>query len=131
MHYATPGSYGYPGAYNGPPPTADDRTWGMLAHLSALAGFIIPFGNIVGPLVVWLVKKDKQPFVDDQGKESLNFQILVTIAAVISAALMCLVIGFVLLPIVAIVALVFEIVAAVKANQGEAYRYPLNIRFIK
>src|SRR5688572_10608492 len=74
--YATRMSYGYPGPYTGPTPTPDDRTWGMLAHLAALAGFIVPVvGNIVGPLIVWLTKKEQQPFVDDQGKESLNFQI--------------------------------------------------------
>ena len=131
MHYATPGGYGYPGPYNGPAPSPDDRTWGMLAHLSSLAGFVVPLGNIVGPLVVWLVKKDRQPFVDDQGKESLNFQILVTIAVIICIALWCLVIGIVLLPIVGILALVFEFIAAVKAYGGEAYRYPVTLRLIK
>ena len=49
--------------------TQEEKTWGMIAHLSALAGFVIPFGNLIGPLIVWLIKKDTMPFVDDQGKE--------------------------------------------------------------
>ena len=108
------------------------RTYGMLCHLLALAGFIgIPFGNIIGPLVIWLVKKDQYPFVDDQGKESLNFQISLTIYAAVSAILMLVAIGFVLLAAVAVFGLVMIIIAAVQANQGVAYRYPLTIRFLK
>ena len=129
--YATPMSHGYPGPYIGPPPSNDDRTWGMLAHLSALAGFIVPVvGNIVGPLIVWLSKKD-QPFVADQGKESLNFQLTMVIIAFVTALTICIGIGIFLLPLVGLVALIFEIVAAVQANQGVAYRYPFNIRFFK
>ena len=109
----------------------DARTWGMLRHLTALSGVIIPFGNIVGPLIVWLIKKNEMPFVDDQGKESLNFQITVTIAGIVSIVLCAVVIGFLLIPVVALGALVFTIIAAVKANKGEAYRYPLTIRLIK
>lgn len=112
-------------------PSPDERTWGMLAHLSALAGFVIPFGNIIGPLIVWLIKKDEMPFVDDQGKESLNFQITVIIAVFICIVLMFLLIGFLLLPIVGIAALIFIILAAVRTNQGEAYRYPFALRLIK
>jgi hypothetical protein len=113
--------------------------WGMLCHLSALAGLLIPTANIIGPLVVWLVKKDEMPLVDDQGKEALNFQISLTIyllvAAAISGILIMVVIGIVLLPLVIvgfpIFGTVMAIIAALKANQGEAYRYPFCIRFIK
>lgn len=118
-------------AYNGPPPDANARTWGMLAHLSALVGYIIPFGNIIGPLVVWLMKKEEMPFVADQGRESLNFQITVSIALVICLALMCVFIGFILLPIVGILDIVFLIIAAIKANKGEVYRYPWTLRLVK
>ena len=112
-------------------PTADERLWGMLCHLAALAGFIgIPFANIIGPLIVWLVKKDTMPFVDDQGKESLNFQISITIYAVVSAVLILLIIGVLLLIAVIIFGLVMVIIASIKANQGEHYRYPLCIRLI-
>lgn len=108
----------------------DARLWGMLCHLAALAGFIIPFGNIIGPLVVWQIKKEI-PFANDQGKEALNFQITVAIALVICFVLIFVLIGFILLPIVALSNLVFIIIAAVKANNGVVYRYPVNIRFIK
>jgi uncharacterized Tic20 family protein len=113
-----------------PPLSQDERNWGMLSHLAALAGFVIPFGNIVGPLVVWLIKKDQMPFVDDQGKESLNFQISVTIYMIVSLVLVFVLIGILLLIAVVIFSLVMLIVAAVKANSGEAYRYPLCIRFL-
>jgi uncharacterized Tic20 family protein len=118
-------------AATGTPPDKDARTWGMLAHLSALAGYIIPFGNLLGPLVVWLVKREEMPFVNDQGKESLNFQITMTIALLICAALICVFIGFILLPIVGIIDLVFIIIAAIKANSGVVYRYPFTLRLVK
>lgn len=110
---------------------AQERTWGMLAHLSALAGYIIPFGHIIGPLVIWLIKKDESPFVDDQGKESLNFQISITIYAIVSAILIVIVLGILLLIGIAIFDIIMIIIAAVKANEGEKFRYPLCIRFIK
>lgn len=116
----------------GPPQASpDERTWGMLSHLSALAGYIIPFGNIIGPLVVWLIKKDQMPFVEDQGKEALNFQISVTIYAFVSIVLIFVVVGILLLIAVGIFSLVMIIIASIKANSGEAYRYPLCIRFLK
>lgn len=111
-------------------PSQDARTWGMLCHVASLAGYVIPLGNIVGPLVVWLVKKDQYPFVDDQGKESLNFQITMTIAAFVSALLICVGIGIVLLIVVGIVDLVFAIIATIKAYNGERYRYPFNWRLV-
>ena len=110
----------------------DARLWGMLCHLTALSGFIgIPFGNVIGPLVIWMIKKGEFPFVDDQGKEALNFQITMCIAGIICAALIFVVIGFVLLPILLIVDLALTIIAAIKANNGERYRYPFAIRLIK
>ena len=112
-------------------PSADECTWGMIAHLSALAGFIVPFGSIIGPLVVWLVKKDTMPYVDDQGKESLNFQITMLIAFIICAVLMVVLIGFVLLPLVALADLVLIILAGIKAQKGEGYRYPWALRLVK
>ena len=114
------------------PISKDDRTWGMLAHLSAIVGyFIIPFGNIIAPLVIWLVKKDQSWFVDNQGKEALNFQISMTLYAFVSGILMLVLIGFVLIVIVYIIGLVLTIVATIKANEGVLYRYPLTIRFIR
>ncbi len=130
--YATPGmSTGYPGPYVGPTPDQNAKTMGMLCHLLSLCGIVIPFGNLIGPLIIWQMKKNDHPFIDDQGKESVNFQILMTIALVICAALICVVVGLFLLPVVGIIGLVFAIIACIKANNGEAYRYPFNIRFIK
>jgi uncharacterized protein len=107
------------------------RTMGMLAHLTAFSGFIIPFGNIIGPLVIWLINKDKLPFAADQGKEALNFNICVTLAMIVSGLLMLVIIGIILLPVVAIAWIVLTIMATIKANSGIAYRYPFIIRLIK
>ena len=103
----------------------------MLCHLSALSGFIIPFGSLIGPLVVWQIKKNQYPIVDDQGKEALNFQITITLAAIVSAILIVVLIGIALLIAVGIASLVFTIIAAIKANNGETYRYPFCLRLIK
>ena len=118
-------------------PSADDRQWGMFAHLSALSGVVIPFGNIIGPLVVWQVKKDTLPFAADQGKEALNFNI--TVGIVFLALLILSIVTFgigliVAVPlwiIIGIAWLVFTILAGIKANEGVAYRYPYALRLIK
>ena len=110
--------------------SAEERQWAMFAHLSALIGFIIPFGNIIGPLVIWMIKKETMPFVDQQGKEALNFQITVTIAMVVSAILIIVVIGFVLMFLIGLAALILTIMAGIKANEGVAYRYPFTLRLI-
>ena len=107
---------------------SDERMWGMLCHLSGLSGGVIPFGNIVGPLIVWMIKKDEYAFVDDQGKESLNFQISIMIYTIVLALT---IIGIPVAIGAMIFGLVMTVVAAVKANGGEYYRYPLTIRFVK
>ena len=110
----------------------DQKMWATFAHLSALSGYIgIPFGWIIGPLVIWLIKKDEMPFVNDQGKEAMNFQISIAIYGFVSAILIFVLIGILLLIAVLIFNIVMVIIAAVKANNGEKYRYPLCIRFIK
>ncbi|MEE8306026.1 MAG: DUF4870 domain-containing protein [Gammaproteobacteria bacterium] len=111
-------------------PSQDEKTWGMLAHLSALAGFVVPFGSVLGPLIVWLMKKDEMPFVDDQGKESLNFQITIAIGIVICIILFVVLVGFVLLPLLGLFALIMIIMAALEANKGKRYRYPVTLRLI-
>lgn len=109
----------------------DERLWGMLAHVLALSGYVgVPLGNLLAPLVIWLVKKDQSQFVADQAKESLNFQISLTIYAIISGLSILVLIGIVLLPLVLFAGAILTIVAAVKANNGEFYRYPLTIRLI-
>lgn len=121
------------------------RTWAMLCHLSALVGL---FGNglgfIVGPLIVWLIKRSDHPFIDDQGREALNFQLTVFILAAVAALMMVLLVltmagrtsmGLMLaivvaLSILAVADVVLTVIASVKANAGERYRYPFAIRFL-
>lgn len=120
-------STSFPGAMPDKPsgsPSQDDRTWGLLAHLSSL------IGGFIGPLVIWLVKKEESPFVADQAKEALNFQIAVLIASVICAASTLVLIGFLLMPVVLIGNIVYTVIAAMEANKGVAYRYPYTIRLI-
>jgi uncharacterized Tic20 family protein len=110
------------------------RMWGMICHLAGLGGLIpiVPIiGSVIGPLIVWQIKKEEFGFVADQGKEALNFQISILMYAIVSGLLCFACVGFVLLPAVYIFDLIFLLIAAVKANDGEHYRYPLTIRFIK
>ena len=124
-------------------PSAEEKQWAMFAHLSALVGGILTsgwagsIGCFIGPLVIWLVKKDTLPFVDAQGKEALNFNITVGIVflALLILSIVTFGIGLVIaVPlwiIIGIAWLVLTIIAAVKANNGERYRYPLTLRLIK
>ena len=112
-------------------PQIKNRNWDVLCHLAALVGFIgIPLGNVIGPLVVWLIKKDEIPSVNQHGREALNFQISMTIYTIIAAFSFFIAIGIILLPAILLTNLILLIIAAVKANKGEFYRYPLTIRFI-
>ena len=112
-------------------PGKEARTWGMACHLIALSGIIIPFGSILGPVILWVIKKNDDPFIDDQGKESINFQITLLIALLVCILLALVVIGFFLMIALGIYAIVMVVIASMKANEGEAYRYPYCIRFIK
>src|SRR5947209_1924763 len=120
-------NYGTPPAetgYVGPAPTPDERTMGMLAHLLGIIGFL-------GPLIIWLIKRDQSPFVNDQGKEALNFHLTLLIGWVIGAALIVACIGPFIMLAVWIVGLIFSIMGALKAKEGIPYRYPFAIRMIK
>ncbi|WP_240644673.1 DUF4870 domain-containing protein [Paenibacillus paeoniae] len=117
--------------YDRNPVSRDDQTFGMLCHLLAFSTFIIPFGSIIGPLVIWLIKKDHSPYVNEQGKESLNFQISIMIYCIISSILIILFIGVLLLIAIGIAWFILVILASIKANEGSVYRYPVTIRFIK
>jgi len=108
----------------------DERMWGMFCHLSALAGYVIPFGSVIGPLVIWSIKKQEYPFVDHQGKEALNFNLSMIIYMIISAILIIVVVGILMLIALAIFQLIMIIIASIKANNGETFRYPLSIRFL-
>ena len=114
------------------PPSKDACTWAMLCHIVGLGWLIVPaIGGIIGPLIVWQIKKDLSPFVDQNGKEALNFQISMLIYAIVAALLIMACVGSFLLPLVLIADIVFAIIAAVKSANGQTYRYPLTIRFIK
>lgn len=112
-------------------PTPEERSWGLLAHLSGLIASWLGGMAFLGPLLVWIIKKDQSPFVADQAKEALNFQIAVTIAIWVSVALIWVFcIGLVLLAIVGIGSIVYSIIAAMEANKGIYYRYPYTLRLI-
>ncbi|MGQ1890845.1 DUF4870 domain-containing protein [Thermophagus sp. OGC60D27] len=111
--------------------TTDERNWGMYCHLASFAGLIVPFGNLLGPLIVWLIKKDEYAFVEQEGKESLNFQITVSIATLIAGLLSVVLIGIPLLIAIIILDFVFVIKAIMAANDGRSYQYPFNLRLIK
>lgn len=108
----------------------DENLWAMLCHISVFAGFLMPFGNIIAPLIIWLIKKDEFPLVNDQGKEAINFQITLTIYLFASAILIILIIGIPLLIGLAFFGFIVTVIAAIKASEGEKYRYPMTIRFI-
>lgn len=107
------------------------RKWAMACHLIALVGLIgNGIGFLLGPLIVWLVKKDEHPFIDEQGKEAVNFQITMLAAAIVSGLLVLVLIGVVLLIVVGLAMVIFPIIGAVRANGGEHYRYPISFRLI-
>ena len=109
----------------------EERTWAMLCHLSVFSVFLTGIGYILAPLVIWLIKKDQYPLVDDQGKESVNFQISMTIYTIILLPLVFLLVGIPLLGALLLFDIVEVIIAAINANDGKMFRYPLCIRFIK
>ena len=115
-------------------------TWGMLCHLSAFLGFLwfplssflpIPFGHLLGPFVCWLLKKNDYAFVDEQGKESLNFQISMTIYGALASLFIIVVIGLFMLAVLAVANMILVIIASVNASNGKSYKYPFTIRFLK
>jgi uncharacterized Tic20 family protein len=116
---------------NGTSQAGNVRTWCVACHLSALAGFVIPgFGHILGPLIVWLIKRGDASEIDVHGKEALNFQISMLIYNLVAGVLCLVLIGFALLAVLHILNVVFVIIAALKASEGQMYRYPLTIRLL-
>ena len=107
------------------------RNTAVAAHLSTFAGLIVPFGSVIGPLAVWLTRRDRDPFIDDAGREALNFGISIAIygAAALVGALMLVGIPVLIAGVIAWV--VLASLAAAKASQGRAYRYPLTLRLIR
>ncbi len=122
------------------PPTmqsSDERLWALIGHLSAFSAFITGIGCILGPLIVWLIKRDTLPFAADQAKEALNFNITLAIAfaALVLFSIITLGIGLLLAWPIGVVLfvgrVVLTIIAAIKANEGVAYRYPFTLRLVK
>ena len=105
--------------------TSEERTLAILAHVLTL------IGGFLAPLIIWLLKKDESNFVSENAKESLNFQITLILAMIVCGILMLIIIGAFLMMLVGLLALVFIIVATIRASEGKVYRYPMNIRFIK
>jgi uncharacterized protein len=123
-----PNSPATPGAV----PTETERTWGMLAHLSALVGLVLPLvGIVLGPLVIWLARRDESEFVAAHAKEALNFNISVLLGALACVLLMLVFVGFLLGTALFIAWLVMTLIAAIKASEGHTYRYPFALRLVK
>lgn len=112
-------------------PSSDDRQWGMIAHLSALIGLIVGF-MFLGPLIVWLMKKDQSEYVAYHGREALNFQLtwLIIFVVLFVVGLVTCGIGLIVLPIAAVVNIVFVVIAGLKANEGVRYAYPFCLRLV-
>jgi uncharacterized Tic20 family protein len=107
------------------PVDSDSRGWAVAAHLIPLFGF-----GFIGPLIIWLIKRDEDAFVEEHSREALNFQISVLIYMIVSGLLILVLIGLLLLPVLVIFWFVASVVAAIKAANGQAFRYPLTIRFV-
>ena len=103
----------------------DSKNLAMLCHLLGL------LTNFLGPLILWLVKKDDDAFVEEQGKEALNFQITIVLAGIVAGATSCIGIGIILIPVVGIADIVFSIMACIAASKGKHYRYPVALRLVK
>lgn len=117
-----------------PPSGPDEKQWKTILHLSALAGLVIPCGNIIAPLAIWLIKKPELPGIDGEGKKVLNFQIsyaIYMIASIVVAAVgSCLIVPIILPLAVGIAWLVFTIIGGVKTSNGEAYEFPFTIKML-
>jgi uncharacterized protein len=120
----------------GPPqalaaPGREERQWAMLCHMSAMLMYITVIGGFIAPLVIWLLKRDEMPFVADQGRETLNFQITTLLALVVGGCLAIVLIGFVIIGVVLLFHFIVTIIAAVKTSEGVVYRYPICWRVIR
>ena len=108
----------------------NEKQWILLSHLSGFGGFIFPFGHILGPLLVYLAKKEQSPAVAAHSKEALNFQITFTIYYFIASVMVFLLVGFFLIPVLMVLHIVLMIKAALVADKEGFYHYPFTFRFI-
>ena len=113
------------------PKDPGEKNLGLLCQLLALCAFIIPFGNVLGPLVIWLIKRADSPYLDELGKEAVNFNISWLIYGIVAGLSIFILIGILLAPAVLIAWLILVVIGAIKASEGKIYRFPLTIRFIK
>ncbi len=120
-----------PASQGGGMNAADEKNWAIFTHLSALAGLVIPFGSVIAPLVMWLIKREQSPLVDAHGKNALNFQISVAIYGIVCFLLAFVVIGLFLGIGLLIFWIAMVIIATIKASNGELFEYPLTIKLIK
>jgi len=109
----------------------EDRQTLLFAHLSQLLNLFTGLGGFIVPLVIWLTQRDKIEHMDAQGKQILNFQLTMFLAALVSIPLMLILVGFVIAAAVGLLTLIFPIINAIKANNGEPTHYPLCIEFFK
>ena len=107
------------------------RNTAVAAHLSTFAGLVIPFGSVIGPLAVWLTRRDRDPFIDDAGREALNFGISIAVYGAVALVAALMLVGISLLIVGVIAWVVLASLAAIKASQGQAYRYPLTMRLVR
>jgi uncharacterized Tic20 family protein len=110
--------------------TDDEQTWAVILHASAFTGLMVPFGNVLGPLLVWLIKKDESAFIDESGKAALNFQLTWTMLMLGALVTLLVGIGFLLVPVVAVAWIVIVVLATVRASDREVYDYPLTLDLI-
>ncbi len=111
--------------------TFNEKQWVIFCHAGGLAGLIVPFGHIIVPAIIWTMKKEDSEWIDEQGKESLNFQISMTIYLFIAGLLVILLVGLPLLVLLGIADLALVIIAIIKSDKSERYRYPFTLRLIK
>ena len=106
-------------------PTQDERNLALAAHLGTFAGYLFPFANLIVPIVIYAMKKDESAYVRTHAAESINFQIIITIASIVASVLMFVLIGCFILPVILILDIVFVIMASMAASRGELYKYPM------
>jgi uncharacterized Tic20 family protein len=111
--------------------TETERNWSMLCHLSSFAGFLFPFGGIIGPLICWMSRRDDSLWINENGKAALNFNLSILLYMVLISPLIFIVIGIPLIGMLFIFKYVFIVIASIKASKGEEFRYPLSIPFIQ
>ncbi len=116
--------------YDNNKPSKEEKTWGMLCHLLSLTGIFIPLGIILGPLIMWLMKKNESYFVNKEGKAALNFQLTICIGLLCSVPLMLFGIGFIIAFVIIIFSIISSILGAIKANDGKHYDYMYTLNLI-